>query len=123
MNTQNRISIVEPDIFVSQDMCDTFQAALPQAVCTVYPSVEAARAASAPDGLPDLIVVSADRNGEISASEQDVLWLFDRRVIAIDPRIPQPPPGWAHLSKPFTQQQLIDAAALLLQGHRQWPDA
>lgn len=125
MSDLKRIAIIEKNMFISMDMKDIFLSEMPTAQCEIYDSVSAARAASK-GTTPDLVVVAANQNGQIDASDKDVMWLFQSRVIAIDPRLNDAPPGWAHLNKPFTEAQLIDAAISLLsvssvEGHSHQP--
>ncbi|MBW4707448.1 hypothetical protein KX928_06580 [Roseobacter sp. YSTF-M11] len=63
---------------------------------------------------PDLIVVAADRGGALNADPDDSEWLQKRSVITLDLRQTDDHPQWQHLTRPFTQTQVIEAAARLV---------
>lgn len=105
-----RVFIIERDLFVSQDIADSFRSAKPSADCSAYQSVEEARAAAQEGVDPQLVLMSAGADGTLRTTPDDMAWLRARKIITFDVRNPQSDASWANLSKPFTEEELIETA-------------
>ncbi|WP_227270673.1 response regulator [Roseobacter weihaiensis] len=105
-----RVFIIERDLFVSQDIADSFRSVKPSAACSTYQSVDEARAAAQEGADPQLVLMSAGADGTLRITPDDMAWLRARKIITFDVRNPQPDASWANLSKPFTEEELIETA-------------
>lgn len=116
MTDPQRICIVEKDYLIANDLAEIFAEMLPRADCSIFDSVEAARRILRGPAEPDVIFVTGDRSGELTASAEDIAWVDERPVIAVDLRERDNHPTWHHLNKPFSNDEVIAALNALRAG-------
>ncbi|WP_299402826.1 hypothetical protein [uncultured Roseobacter sp.] len=111
------VGIIGGDPLVSQDIADTFAYWQAGSVCRIFETVGDARDVSRGDFDPALLFVAAARGGALDVSGQELAWLDERAVITLDLRDRSQFPHWQHLSRPFTQAQVIDAVRRLMEAN------
>lgn len=116
MTDPQRICIVEKDYLIANDLAEIFAQTLPRADCSIFDSVEEARRVLRGPAEPDVIFVTGDSGGHLSASPEDLAWVDSRTVIAVDLRERDSHPTWQHLSKPFSHDEVIAALDALRAG-------
>ncbi|WP_299865387.1 hypothetical protein [uncultured Roseobacter sp.] len=82
-------------------------------ICKTFGSVGQVRAAADKSFDPELVFIAA-QNGVLDLDGEDLSWLEDRAVITLDLADRTQFPQWQHLSCPFTQEQVIQAAYNLM---------
>jgi hypothetical protein len=111
---QLRICIVETDPLVSQDISETFLFWILTAEVATFTSITDMIRDCRKTRRPDLVVLSADRHGELRATETEFEWLERLNVIAFDMCQKVKLRNWRQLIKPFSEPELIDAAKSIL---------
>ncbi|MGC3938173.1 hypothetical protein ACOTTU_10245 [Roseobacter sp. EG26] len=108
------VGIVVSDPLISHDIAGIFAFWRAGSVCRVFGSIDALRALPPNDFNPGLVFIAATRAGYLDVGPKDFLWLQQRAVITLDVKENTYFPHWRHLTRPFTQEQVIQAAQQLL---------
>lgn len=109
------VGIVVSDPFISQDVSGIFAFWQAGCVCRTFSSVRQARAAQSKSFDPTLVFIAA-QGGVLDLDSQELSWLEGRSVITLDLGDTSQFPQWEHLTRPFTQEQVIQAAYNLIRG-------
>lgn len=114
MSDGYRICIIERDLFVSQDMVDSLLFVMPSVECSIFESATEARLSTQHNSDPQLVVISADADGNLRISPEDMIWLKQRGVITFDAHNQAAFPEWTHMNKPFAEDDLVQAVKRFL---------
>ncbi|WP_195820115.1 hypothetical protein [Roseobacter sp. MH60115] len=109
------VGIVVSDPLISQDVSGIFAFWQAGCICKTFGSVAQVRAAADKNFDPGLVFIAA-QNGVLDLDSEDLSWLEGRAVITLDLADRTQFPQWQHLSRPFTQEQVIQAAYNLMCG-------
>ena len=111
--TDQTIVIIERDPFVAEDISATLGNRFPDALLRVFSDFVEARPSLSPGAAPLLAVVSLSERQPTEFAEDGRAALLGRAVVLIDgdaSAIPTGVQAWRQISKPFTQEMLIEAA-------------
>lgn len=107
------VGIVVRDPLVSHDIADTFDFWQAGSICRIFDTIAAARSVP-PDVFNPALIFIAPQDGVLTDLDTaDFRWLEGRGVMTLDLLDPSPFPHWQHLTRPFTQAHVIQAAHLL----------
>lgn len=109
------VAIIVDDPLISQDVSGIFAFWHAGCVCRTFGSARQARNAQAKSFDPSLVFIAA-QGGVLDLDSQEQSWLEERAVITLDLNDKSRFPQWEHLTRPFTQEQVIQAAHNLIWG-------
>ncbi|MEM9638650.1 MAG: hypothetical protein AAGA94_13460 [Pseudomonadota bacterium] len=109
------VGIVVHDPLVSHDISGIFAFWRAGSVCRGFDTLQQIRQLPEETSFDPGLVFIAAQDGVLNLDPDDMLWLEQRAVITLDLQDRAQFAQWRHLTRPFTQEQVIQAAYDLIE--------